>query len=374
LSRDNERVVIAFSARVAGMLLLLWGGMVARASQADLSFDQIPVSASIYLLLASGLRLGVIPLHLPFSKEISIRRGLGTMVRLVPAAASLVLLARTAPAGVPAELSPYLLALSGLAALYAGFSWIVARDELDGRPFWLLGMASLSLAAAVRGQPMASQAWGVAALLPGGLLFLSSTRHRYLLPLPLLEFVAMTMLPFTPAWEGGRLYLPPFSPFLVAFLVAQVFLIAGYLQHALREERPLERVERWVWLIYPLGLAFLPLSHYFIGLRGWQVAVSQNPEQFSFSRLLPGLLLLGLFALGMFWSQQGPRLSRNLTSSLTFIFSFQWLYRILWDAYRITGRLVSFLSAVFEGDGGILWALLLLTLFMSFLFQGRPGG
>jgi hypothetical protein len=48
LSRENERVVIAFSVRVAGLLLLLWGVVVARASQADLTFDQIPLSASIF--------------------------------------------------------------------------------------------------------------------------------------------------------------------------------------------------------------------------------------------------------------------------------------------------------------------------------------
>jgi hypothetical protein len=160
----------------------------------------------------------------------------------------------------------------------------------------------------------------------------------------------------------------------VAFLIAQVLLIAGYLQHALREERPLERVERWVWLIYPLGLAFLPLSHYFIGFQGWQEAVRQNPGQFSFSRLLPGLVVLGLFALSMFWSQQGPRLSWSLTSRLASFFSFQWLYRLLWDVFRLTGRFVSFLSAVLEGEGGILWALLLITLLMAILFQSRLGG
>ena len=37
----------------------------------------------VYLILAVGLRLGVLPLHLAYSPESAVRRGFGTALRLV---------------------------------------------------------------------------------------------------------------------------------------------------------------------------------------------------------------------------------------------------------------------------------------------------
>ena len=108
------------------------------------------------------------------------RRGLGTSLRLVPAAASLVLLVRTAYTGVPDPWRPYLLALVGLSALYGAILWFTASDELSGRPFWILGMIAFVVASAVCGVPEASLAWGLACIFSGGLLFLLSARHPQL--------------------------------------------------------------------------------------------------------------------------------------------------------------------------------------------------
>jgi hypothetical protein len=51
-------------------------------------------ASRFYLLLAAGLRLGVLPLHLPYASEAAIRRGFGSALRLISAGSSLILLAR----------------------------------------------------------------------------------------------------------------------------------------------------------------------------------------------------------------------------------------------------------------------------------------
>ncbi len=43
----------------------------------------MPPQAGLLLIVAAGLRLGVLPVHLPYNSESSLRRGLGTMLRLV---------------------------------------------------------------------------------------------------------------------------------------------------------------------------------------------------------------------------------------------------------------------------------------------------
>jgi hypothetical protein len=59
-----------------------------------------------------------------------------------------------------------------LALLYGAWQWLSAPDELLARPYWLIGMGSLSLLAALRGSQAGSVAWGVGLILYGGLVFL----------------------------------------------------------------------------------------------------------------------------------------------------------------------------------------------------------
>jgi hypothetical protein len=90
----SERVVLAFASRVTGILVLLWADMVSVANGQTLDFRLAPPQAGLFLLIAAGLRIGVLPLHLPYSNESFIRRGFGTGLRMVSAASSLILLAR----------------------------------------------------------------------------------------------------------------------------------------------------------------------------------------------------------------------------------------------------------------------------------------
>ena len=105
-SEVRTRFLIALSTRVLGIGFLIWAEIVARAGGDVLSFTFVPSDASIYLLLAAGLRLGVLPMQTPFLQDHPDRRGLGTLLRLIPAAASLVLLARASGAQITFDIAP----------------------------------------------------------------------------------------------------------------------------------------------------------------------------------------------------------------------------------------------------------------------------
>jgi hypothetical protein len=46
--------------------------------------------------------------------------------------------------------------------------WLRAPDELTARPFWLISLASLAMASALRGNPVGAVAWSCALVLSGG--------------------------------------------------------------------------------------------------------------------------------------------------------------------------------------------------------------
>ena len=95
-SQERERVVISFSIRIAGMLLLISAMISGQGLETPLTFGEIPKQVGGLLMLAAGLRLGVIPTNQPYLREPQMRRNLGTMIRFVPSGASIVLLVRTA--------------------------------------------------------------------------------------------------------------------------------------------------------------------------------------------------------------------------------------------------------------------------------------
>jgi hypothetical protein len=371
-SSAREQIIAAFTARTGGVYLLWFAGLTAVQAGTELDFEAIPPQVVIYLILAAGLRLGILPLHLPLLHERTLRRGLGTMLRLVPAATSLVLLVRTASAGVPMQQSLILLALAALAAYVASLLWISATDELEGRPFWIMGMASLALAAAVRGQPAASLAWGMALLLSGGMIFLTTARHPRLLPGFLLGLIGFTAFPFTAGWNGARLYADPFSVITLLFLIPQALLLAGYARHTLRSGDSLAGVERWILVIYPVGLFLLPLIH---NLAAWLGASAGTGEMtfWGLSSVLPGAATIALAAL--WWARMRRLATRpeRIPSGLRSLLSFNWFYGFVWNMFRTLGRLADLFTTVLEGDGGVLWALLLLTLLLALLVQGAGG-
>ena len=117
------QATLSFSARVAGTLFLIVAMTISQSNNQVLILIDPPQTSAIFLLIAAGLRLGVLPLHLPYTAEVPLRRGLGTILRLAGPASSLVLLAHLPVNVVPADVYPYLLLFSALAGLYGATMW-----------------------------------------------------------------------------------------------------------------------------------------------------------------------------------------------------------------------------------------------------------
>jgi hypothetical protein len=365
---ESERIVLDFSARVAGTLLLIWTMAVARSDENPLGFEQIPAGLNVYLLLACGFRLGVLPLQVYFFHDLPLRRGLGTIARMaIPAVSSLVLLVRIASTGMSSGLGVPLLVLTAFTGLYAGFYWVLAKNEMEGRSFWMLGMGSLAMASAIRGQPMAVQAWGLALLLGGGGLFLFSARSLGLRVLLGISAMMISALPWTPTILGMGLYSGEFSWSLFPFLLIHGLLLAGFVRHVLREGEPGQVSVRAIRAAYTLGLLVLPGT---LILAGGIDGVHTLPDIWWAS-----LVGVGLAALFGIWASRARRMSTEGWSAARRFFSFHWLYRLLWRGYRLLGGGVAFITVLLEGEAGVLWTLLLLFLLISLITtQAGLGG
>ncbi|MEO8354838.1 MAG: hypothetical protein ABI621_02895, partial [Chloroflexota bacterium] len=255
----SERVVISFASRATGILILLWADIVGAASGQLSDFRLATPQAGLYLVLAAALRVGVLPLHLPYPSESALRRGFGTGLRMVSAASSLILLARIPASSLASPLAPYLLMLVSLAAVYGGWMWLRAPDELTGRPFWLIGMGSLVVAAALRSNPIGAAAWSCALILSGSALFLFSEQNKWLTRVLYVGAFGISSLPFSltaTGWNSGGTGFWPAFPFL---LVSHAMLLAGFIRHSQRTGTRVTNTDQPIWArnVYPIGVMLL---------------------------------------------------------------------------------------------------------------------
>ena len=368
-SVSSERIVISFSTRAAGIGLLIWANVVTSASGKSLDFMAIPPQAGLYLLIASGLRLGVLPLHLPYSSESTLRRGFGTTLRLVSAASSLVILVYIPALSLAVPLTLLLLILTTVAGIYGGWMWLRAPDELIGRPFWIIGLASLAIAAALLGNPVGTVAWGTALILIGGALFLASVQQTWISRTLLIGAFSLSALPFSLTASGWQGNIVGFWYLLPLLLSAQALLMTGFIRSALRPSTRASLASQPIWArgIYPIGIGLLLLVQILLGLWGWQGALTIGKWGAS---VFASLLTLGLLWAIPRFPSLNPVPAHWVRPSFT-----PWLDRL----YENLGLLYSWLaglcltlSDILEGDSGIIWTLLFLVLFISLMIQRNP--
>lgn len=362
---NNEKVVISFSTRVFGLALLLWANIVSASEGSAIDFQSISASAGLYLVAAAGLRLGVFPLHLPYSSASSLRRVLGTSLRLISAASSMIVLAHIPVESLNSTVTPFLITLALFASLYGGWMWLRAPDELNGRPYWIISLASLSVISALSGNPTGAIAWGCALILVGGALFLSSVYIKWLNRALLAGVWSLSSLPFSltaSAWLGS---LGIFLPFVIA---AQALTIAGFIRHALRpaESDSLEAQPAWAKAVYPAGILLLIINQILLGWIGWNGALQIGAW---LQALIASLLTFGLVWATPRFRIFNPIRAHWVTSAASRL---NGAYQSLWGVYRVLARLSQTIITTLEGEGGIMWTLLFLALFVSLLSQGSP--
>lgn len=374
------RTIISFGARLGASMLVMWTIAYSHSQGRELTFSGMVPQEGLLYLLAVGLRLGIFPFYVPYTNELPIRRGLVTMLRLTSPLSSFVLLGRLVNLVMPSEWAILLSVFTALAALYGSLMWLFAKDELIGRPYWLLAYAGMVFTCVVRGQTEASYGLGIAMILNGAVLFLSSNlfQRKSILFIPLLSFIAISGLPFSPTSSGWNgLVVLPFNLLDIVFIIAYAVLLIGFLRHAVEAGEEYPTGESWIEAVFIVGLLFPILTDWIVGI----LKAGFMPSKVWWAGVISFVISLigfwGYLRLSARWSDSHPEsqwltlLIGKISKPAEVFLRFDWLYRILWEFYRLVQWVLGSLTMIFEGQGGILWSLLL---FMLLLFLVRGVG
>jgi hypothetical protein len=349
--------------------------MALKSNQSDDTLLQNNLNTILIVTLCTAIfRSGVLMRAPALSPDNHFRRGAGTLLRVIPPITVLAFLVYSLPLPM-VTISPdfWLILLSGC-ALIAAIRWATTKDELDGRPSWLFVIVLMAISASIKDQPGVILSLGVLALTLGPLLSLTVPRtekNRCLLLIPLIGF---TMLPFTGSTPIVQyLTLTPIKLDGVLFGFAYLVLLLGYIRYALTSTNEQENSESWMKFLHVLGLITLGIVSLVGGLfffenvkliRYWWIALI-----FTGILVCVGYLFLGRrvsirrIFLPIAKNQALINLSQYLSQS-----SWQQSIRTVINWFiKVIKSMLGLIQQVLEGDGGIFWSLLFLSILASLL-------
>jgi hypothetical protein len=123
----------------------------------------------------------------------------------------------------------------------------------------------------------------------------------------------------------------------------------------------LDEQPNWVKVFYPMGLLIIVLTGIILGFTGWAGSGQ-------IGAWIPALIVVGItlaLSLIMVRIPLAATLEKSpISNSIPWIDAVKGIW---WVLFRSVRRLTELFSATFEGDGGFLWTILLLLLFVSIL-------
>jgi hypothetical protein len=262
----------------------------------------------------------------------------------------------------------------GIIAILYAVVFLLSKEERKNLTLWMVGIAILSVAAAAQAEIYASLTWGIVLILLGSFFQFNTVQLRSSKILMVIAFIGISTFPFTPGWQGIRLYPLP-SELLshgvtwILFLIAQTMLVAGYILTTLETKNPVSGAERWVWVIYPIGLIVLLLTQIIILIFGIP-GLANDLEAFPPLALAwASLTIVVLSVLGLWLTRVFSEQWNKLKNYAYTIAPYEWINRAINSLFRLITAAVLFVENIFEGEGGILWTILFLILLFAIFYQ-----
>ncbi len=376
-----RKTIRVYSSRVIGLILAFWAFVLgSRAIGFNTSFDNISPQVGVVLLISIGLRLGVFPLHLPFTVETNLRRGQGTLLRIAPAASSMVVLSRLPSTTVAPGFEIWLSISAALALMYSSIRWLIEKDELKARPFWILSLSASAIICVLTGSPFLSMSWGISLVFLSSAFFLFDSYNRLMRVLAWVGLINLAGLPYTANSSGmqalaaeGHIY------WLIPAFIALLFLIYAMADKIKLKPAIPSGQEQIIYLTYPFSMVLLIASYIITGLFGWRGSRVEGIWWFTIPLSLVCISLL-------VWNNKTERIELVLqkiqsaidpspdttrsVSMLQKVINLDWIYSLVQLIMRGLFAFVVRIESVLEGQGGFLWAALVFVLFLALIQIG----
>ena len=377
----NVQTIAIFLGRTLGLGFVIMGMALSAKNQTPLELGNTSGAVLTLLIAGAALRLGVLPLHLPYLQEMEKRRNLSNILRLLAPLSVFAFLSKLAAPQMITGWNLLILLFAVLSSLFGAVNWFNSKDELRGRPYWLLFFSGFALLSYLRGQPEGVVIWGLLMVTVGGWISLCeyhTGKIDFLLPVAILN---LSGIPFTPAAIALiGIMVGPFQGLNIILWLSLALIMAGIIRISLKTSNSSIGNENWMRLFYSLGMRLLMFSPWVIlvfkyanwkTIQSWWVAAITL-------LILTSVLLLN-YSVKVRSRFQNSRVVKGFYYFEPFaqwmnrFLHLDWFYQFLAFLFKIQQRIIEGINVILEGAGGILWALVFLALLVSLLVSGKSG-
>ncbi len=252
-------------------------------------------------------------------------------------------------------------------AFYSAFRWYSGKNEFSQVSHLFSAIAALTGYIFLFDDPFSSIFLLMFAL-PLSWIFLYTERDKRLNWLVLLPIFLFSGIPFSLSFSGFENLIGENHAFEIGVLVIPVsFLIAGITKFSKLPNREFEKIERPNQTVYIIGLLFPVISAGFL--------IYSSNLKMTISNLWFGVLQMVTFLTVNFFSK---RLPGQKLKKLDGKFNVSWIMNVkllisnvIIRIIALAGDALHFAARLFEEQGGVMWAIVFLSLLLTVIaFEG----
>jgi hypothetical protein len=355
--------------RFVGSMVLIWNIAGMQAGGINFPLDLIPQGAGLSMFLAALLHSGILPINVQDEKSRTetdriVQRGF-KINNFVTSFAFVQFL----EAPEMAMFTGFLVRLIALLiTVIFSYQWMV-RKTLVGFDYLLAAGSGFLFLLYISGLPIAVTFSLVTFMFLTTCLTLFTHRGRSLMVFPVLAFLIASGLPFSVLSMGSRGFFYQ-GGFIESYLllIPFGFLLAGFLVKSKDQQKMFPELEPWYQTVYLAGLFLFIFSMLII------VIIQVTSPFAEIEKWWMGLGI-AVFSVALFaYVERKNRLrtpayfsSAPKIGGVADVISLSWLFKVFAFSRDKSAKIVSAFSALLEGDGGVLWAIVLLILMISLI-------
>lgn len=355
-----------------GSILLIWNiAFLSRSGLNPLLNGIVASSSTTSIFLAALMHSGIFPFNIE-SKKLP-EENSAELLKSVFSVSSIVVsfsFVTSLPAPeLPLLISFILSILSYLLIILSMIQWIIKKDLLISLQFLFLGEISGFIFLYFSGATQ--YLTYILALIMLSVLWLVLFTHRSknLLIFPVISTFLASGLPLSLIAFGPRGFIGnEFSFGLVVLIFSQILFIFGYLKYAFKRNEKFNELEVWYQAAYLTGL-FLPFLSVAAIIFYSKTSLLNEIQFWWVGVIVASLGLTGFLISGKIKTiEKAPEyFSQEKIAWIWQFLSFNWAFKIISFLEDKIRGLVNGFSGLMEGEGGIMWALVLLILILTVL-------
>ena len=367
---EGQSLADTFLPKIFSVSLLIVANVFLEPGSTQLIPNSLQTIAYFLILFAALFRTGLLPFRLVKVAEDQSGLSFEFLKKITLVLSGFSLLSHL-PVNFLNGISGSLLSIIFL-SLSLLFTIVTLVKHQRSYEVWLEAVICLAFISVISGVPQSLLGWAGVVLVGAGVQQFYSMRSSRFNYFALLGAAAVSGLPFSIGlFALNGLSFKGFIIWELICLPIYSLLLLDLVQKIITPQEDNPSVESRYLAVYLFGLFLLALSPFALIVKS--VITSANASENWWMGVLVAIITLAAFLLNLRQKALKTKLEENsnkLAPILSFL-RFHWLNEIWkWVSLIIT-EVFSFITQLLEGEGGVIWAIVILALLVSIIGAGR---